>query len=266
MFFYRADPLDKPLIFITGAPRSGTSMITKVIGAHPDTAILMENIFGNRRRHWTKAEFWNSPKTLRSEVKKIFRNLNEPIVGNKVCTPDVWSVDDIMTFGNLFQDFKIVFVVRDPIQVALSRFYREDYEAEFNQAARRNILLDFRSRFFTYSSSWRQSIETFWKLRDGFPEKVYVVYYEDFGRNFDNQVERLCDFLNLPLHDNMLNWHQLPHRDARGELKHNLKYPDRPINVRQYSVEDLTEDIRSMLLKALASVKSHRELWLAREL
>lgn len=62
MFFYRADPLDKPLIFITGAPRSGTSMITKVIGAHPDTAILMENIFGNRRRHWTKAEFWNSLK------------------------------------------------------------------------------------------------------------------------------------------------------------------------------------------------------------
>ena len=96
----KKDPMNRMGVFVTGAPRSGTSMLTKVIDAHPDVAILMENIFQNRRRHWIKADFWNSPHTLKEEVSKVFSKLNEPVIGNKVCTPDVWfPIQDFMSFG-----------------------------------------------------------------------------------------------------------------------------------------------------------------------
>lgn len=259
--FNNNDPMDRKGIFITGAPRSGTSMITKVIDAHPDVAILMENIFQNRRRHWNKATFWNSQQTLKEEVCNVFSKLNEPVIGNKVCTPDVWSADDILQFCHLFQDFKIVFVLRDPVQVALSRFRREDYAEEFNGIARENILLDFRSRFLTYTSSWRQSVETYWRLRDGYPERVCLVYYEDFCQNFEDEVKKLFTFLNLPFREEILNWHQYPHHDFKGDLISDLKYKDKPVGIENNKGDNIPIEAKEQLNVAINSIDIHYSLW-----
>ncbi|MCU0287583.1 MAG: sulfotransferase [Acidobacteria bacterium] len=224
--------LNKPLIFITGAPRSGTSLVTKVIDAHPDIAILMENIFGNRRRHWQREAFWQSTEALRCEVAKVYARLNEPVVGNKVVIPDVWDAGDILQFCRLFNRFKIIFMARDPRAAALSRLKREpaDFFEVFSPTARDNILLDFRDRFHTYISSWRQSIENFWKLRDGLGEdKIKIVYYEDFCRDFENQVRDIFTFLDIPFSNNILKWYEFSHHNAAGELVHDLKYPDSEI-------------------------------------
>ena len=264
--FNRTKPLDKRLVFITGAPRSGTSMLTKVIDAHPDVAVLMENIFDNRRRHWKKAGFWNSPENLKREVSKIYSKLDEPIVGNKVCTPDVWSADDILMFCSLFSDFKIVFIVRDSVEVAMSRFTREDYEAQFNDKAKQNILLNFRSRFLTYTSSWTQSIENYWKLRDGYHDKVYLVYYEDFCRNFEYEVKQLFKFLDIPFSDDVLNWQRFPHHDAQGNLKKDLKYKDTSVEVQKNETTELSELEKSELSIALSTIQWQREKWKERSL
>ena len=258
---YGKDPLDKIGIFITGAPRSGTSMITKVIDAHPDVAVLMENIFQNRRRHWSKAAFWDSPQALKEEACKVFSKLKEPVIGNKVCTPDIWSADDILLFCSMFQDFKIVFIVRDPVHVALSRFRREDYEAEFNEEAKKNILLDFRTRSLTYTSSWRQSIENFWRLRDGYPEKVYLVYYEDFCQDFSDEVKELFRFLNLPFRDEILNWHKFPHHNRDGDLVDDLKYNDTPVELKKNKSGDLSHSVLEQIDTAIKSIDTHYNLW-----
>lgn len=262
--FRRTDSLNKQLIFITGAPRSGTSLVTKVIDAHPNVAVLMENMFCNRRRHWVRADFWNSLETLRKEISKIYARLEEPIVGNKVCTPEVWSADDINMFCNLFVDFKIVFVVRNPIQVALSRLRRENHEDEeiYNDDARRSMLLDFRSRFLTYTSSWRQSIETYWKFKDRHPGKVHLVYYEDFCHRFETEAEILCKFLGIPLSENILRWYEFPHHDANGRMKGELKYPDRPIFIRN----SVRQEIPDALLEAISTIRWQFECWQKREL
>jgi hypothetical protein len=261
-FFCRTDPLAKPLVFITGAPRSGTSLVTKVIDAHPDIAVLMENIFGNRRRHWVKADFWHSSKKLRKEVAKVYTNINQPIVGNKVITPDVWSEFDILMFCKLFKDFKIVFVVRDPIQVALSRFNREDFKSVYTTEAKENILLDFRSQFLTYTSSWRQNIEAYWKLKDGYPDKIFLLYYEDFCTNFENQSKDLCKFLGVSFSDNILNWHTFPHHNAHGDLIKNLKYEDNQVKLIKHNVDKIPEKLQ----EALASIQWQMNLWKERKL
>ncbi len=255
---------NRPLIFITGAPRSGTSMLAKVIDSHPDTAVLMENIFGNRRRQWQRADYWNSFENLKREAQKVYSRLKEPIVGNKVITPDVWDAGDILQFCRLFDSFKILFLVRDPRATALSRLKREpaDFFEVFSREARENILLDFRNRFHTYISSWRQSVENYWKLRDGLGEnKIKVVYYEDFCRDFENQVRDIFSFLKIPFTDSVLKWYEMPHHNAEGQLVRDLKYPDAdvflPTAIEQYPPE---------LEEAVNTIEWQYDLWEKRRL
>jgi len=224
------DPLDRPLVFVTGAPRSGTSMVTKIIDAHPDVAVLMENIFGNRRRTWSRKRFWNSERTLRRAVAATFSKLEEPIVGNKVCTPEAWSAEDIVAFCHLFAEFRIVFVIRSPIDMCVSRYERsfDIYQKIYSPEARCRMLLDFRSPFHTYVSSWRQAVETSRRLRDAYADRVHLVYYEDLCEDFDAQAAELFDFLGIPWDEQVSRWHALPHHTAAGELKKDLKYKDEP--------------------------------------
>ena len=46
-------------------------------------------------------------------------------------------------FCNMFKNFKIIFIIRDPRDVVLSRYFRENYDEEFNELGRRNILTRF---------------------------------------------------------------------------------------------------------------------------
>jgi hypothetical protein len=254
---------EKPFVFITGAPRSGTSLVTKIIDAHPDTAILMENIFGNRRRHWQRPEFWDSPRSLGREVEKAYAGFPEPIIGNKVATPDVWDSGDIARFCMLFKNFHIVFLVREPAAVALSRLRREpeDFLKVFSEEARKNMLIDFRSRFHAYVSSWRQSVENYWRLKDGFKDRVHLVYYEDLCQGFESRVRDIFAFLGIPFASQVLSWHEMPHHNADGELARDLKYTDREIFRPQ--VMDACPD---ELHEALTAIQWQYDLWKQRRL
>ncbi|MCK4764881.1 MAG: sulfotransferase [Candidatus Aminicenantes bacterium] len=261
----KKNPFEKKFIFITGTPRSGSSMLTKVIDAHPDIAMLMENNFGNRRRHWEKNEAWNSPENLIKEVEILYSRLKEPIIGNKVCTPDVWCADDINMFCRLFKNFKILFIVRDPGAVALSRQTREvgkqDYSLVYNEKAKENILLNFKSQFHTYISSWRQSIETYWKLTDVFGDKVKIVYYEDFCDRFEEQAKKIFNFLDIKFSGRVLNWYKYPHYDGGGNMVRDLKYKDAPVFARS-KYENHPKD----LSEVLKTVEWQFHLWENRKL
>ena len=249
------------MLFITGAPRSGTSLLTKVIDAHPDISLFMENIFENRRRHWKKADYWHSPEKFRTIVTKEFKKLDTSIVGNKVCTPDVWSPDDILQFCQLFSDYMILFIVRGPAQVMLSRFKREEFSNEFNQAAKRNILLDFRTQFLTYASSWRQSIEGYWRLRDGIKNKICLIYYENLCTSFEGQVKAICRKINVPFNHRMLTWHKIPHTDSSGNLRKNLKYIDEKVELKTNNIDDIPENKKKEMSDALDYISFHLNLW-----
>jgi len=175
--------MNRKLIFITGAPRSGTSLITKVIDAHPRNGILMESIFGNRRRHGSRSEHWGSKKIMKRKAASIFRKIDEKIVGNKDCTPDVWSAEDIYNFCELFREYKIVFVFRKPTSVVISRYKRTNYNKEYKEKAKKDLMLNFKSPFHDYSSSWRQSIGEYYKLKDRLGDIVSTIYYDDFTKN-----------------------------------------------------------------------------------
>lgn len=257
---------DKQMVFITGAPRSGTSLLTKVLDAHGDIALLMENNFDNRRRHWQKAREWQSPAAFRKKICKAYKHIKEPIIGNKVCTPDVWWAEDILQFCRLFKKFRIIFIVRDPRDVVRSRFFREDYLAEFNDLARRHIMLDFRTRFLTYTSSWRQSIEVYRQLRDAIYPDILCVYYEDLINQFDKECRRLTDFLSIEPDTRMQQWHELPHHDSGGSLQKDVKYRDLSVTDYPKSNNTIPEPFVEEYEQAIDSIRNELELWKLRRI
>jgi hypothetical protein len=222
--------LDRPCVFITGAPRSGTSMVTKVFDAHPRLGLLMEAHFENRARLSIRHRAWGSRRRLARVVGRVMARLDEPVVGNKVCMPDVWSAEDAHLFCSLFPRAKIIFCVRDPVAVCLSRLQREeDFEAVYSPRARGDMLLDFSARLRTYTSSWRQSIEGFRRLRDARGADVRALYYDDFCADFPGEIARWLDWLELEPAEEVMRWYELPHHDRTGRLVHELKYADRPV-------------------------------------
>jgi hypothetical protein len=233
---------NKPFIFITGAPRSGTSLVTKVIGAHSDIAMVMENIFENRKRHWSQAAFWNDINTLKKQVFSFYGQFDESIIGNKVCTPDVWSEDDIIRFCSIFNTVKIIFVVRDPRAVVVSRYKREDYSKVYNEAAKENMVLDFSNRSRTYLSSWIISLRTYYKLCETFPNDVSLVYYDDLVKEPDNQIRRLFKNINVEYRNEISNWYKIPHYNAIGKKVTDLKYPDQKIFIKKIEEDELPSD------------------------
>ena len=251
--------IDKPYIFITGAPRSGTSMVTKIIDAHPQTAIFMEQIFGLRRRHGEKPSFWNDNTALFAEVEATYAKLNAPLVGNKVCTPDVWHLDEMMQMGAFFRSVKIIFIVRDPADVLASRAKREAKD-HFSDESRRYLCLDWRSQYHTWLSSWRQSIDIYWALKERFGEAVHLLYYDDFVQDVPASMETLFSFLELDITDEVMNWHLQPSHDRFGNLVMDLKYKNEPITPK-HSVQALPEGI----VKRLEEL-AHYRLWQQRRL
>lgn len=265
-FGKNSDVLDRKMVFVTGAPRSGTSLLTKVLDAHPEMAILMENNFGNRRRHWMRSEAWKSEKALARSVCKTYSGIAEPVLGNKIGTPDVWWPEDILQFCRLFAGFKIVFIVRDPVQVIRSRYFREDYASEFNEPGRRNIMLDFRSRFLAYASSWRQSIEVYRQLKDAVSPDILCVYYDDMVADLETECRKMTRFIGLPYDDKMLRWHEVPHHDKDGVLKRDMKYTDAPVGEYTRLDEVIPESQEREFRQAMDTIQHEIRLYQAREL
>lgn len=253
----------KEIIFISGSPRSGTSMIAKIIDSHPQVALLMENVFENRQRHWRKNTFWNDDHSLQEKIKSVYEKFTEPILGNKIITPDVWAVEDIYRFCTFFKTYKIIFLVRDPVAVVNSRLAREpeDFYLEFNDEARKHMLLDFSNRINVYLSSWRQSIENYWRLKDALKTEIHLIYYEDFCNNYSHQLIQLFEFLKLDITPEVQNWFRYSHHDSSGLLIHDLKYTDAPV----FNVPSCIE-IPFQLQDQITSVGKHYDCWLKRKI
>jgi hypothetical protein len=233
---------DKPFIFVTGTPRSGTSLVTKIIGAHPDVAMIMENILGNRRRHWQKADFWDNKEQLQIEVFNFYRQFNEPILGNKVCTPDVWLFNDIIDFCSLFHNVKILFIIRDPKAVIVSRHKRENHDVHFNKLAKTKLPLDFTNRTRAFISSWSESISVYERLKTIFTSNVQIVYYDDLVKDFETNARDVFKFLEVKFVPEILDWYKTPHYNASGVKVSDLKYTDTTVFSKQVNLDELPID------------------------
>jgi hypothetical protein len=222
-----------PHLFIVGCARSGTTLLHRIVDAHPQIAITPE-------MHWITRHFKSRNGLVTLELaselaghkrfsqfeinREQFEGLlgsgepvpyptflnrvfglygkvkNKPLVGNK--TPAY--VRSIPTLHALFPEARFVHIIRDGRDVCLSilNWKKADRTA---------------GRFATWEEDPVSTTALWWKWNvtlgreDGAPlgsDLYHEVRYEALVSEPAKECERLCSFLDLPFDEGMLRFHE----------------------------------------------------------
>jgi Sulfotransferase family len=238
-----------PYLFIVGCPRSGTTLLGRMVDAHPDIAVIHEGRFApdffERRRGLTPDGFV-TPELIdellahppfrkvaagREElagllgegdstsyadfVAGIFdlhgRTQGKRLVGDK--TPHY--VRSLSTLHDLWPAAKIVHLIRDGRDVSQSvRGWRKVAERGGSVA-----------RYSAYREDPVATVACWWEWlvrlgrEDGSalgPDIYCEIRYESLVTEPAAECERLCEFLDVPYDDRMVRFHEGRERDATG--------------------------------------------------
>jgi sulfotransferase family protein len=232
-----------PYVFIVGAPRSGTTLLRRLVDAHPDIAITRET-------HWiTKllegrdavspdapvtpqllSRLGAHPKFTRMEVDphelerlvsreepvsyaelvtRVFDLYGEArgkrLVGDKV--PDY--VRNLPLLHRLWPTAKFVHLIRDGRDVCSSMLTRERFARRFATWGEDPIS--------TAALSWEQLVRLGREAGAELPPGNYhEMRYEALAAEPARECRRLCDFLGVPYDERMLRFHEGRRRDEAG--------------------------------------------------
>lgn len=193
---------DRSPVFLVGFPRSGTTLLDQVLSSHPQVVVqeerdaltdvcselMTEN--GNfsfwadlaphqierlRGRYWARARAGTSESNAHVFVDKL------PL--NAILLPVIFR---------LFQTAKIILALRDPRDCVLSCFQQR---FGMNAAMYQMLRLDTAASYYSKVMSLVDLCDR--KL----PLSIHKVRYEDVVSNFDAEIGKLLEFLDLSWND-----------------------------------------------------------------
>lgn len=202
-------PDDASPIFVLGQPRTGTTLVERVIGSHSRVHSAGElQQFGLAVRRLTN---YRSPKRFSKELFELARGLDTTQLGGlylrttgKMRGKAPRFVDKlpqnyfyIPLILKALPNAKIVHLVRDPMDACFSSFkqlFADAYLHSYDQRemARHHV------RYRRLMQLWR----------DRFPGRFFDITYEDTARDLEPNARALIDYLDLPWEDACLHFHQ----------------------------------------------------------
>ena len=220
-----------PFFYIIGRPRSGTTLLQLFFDAHPNVQIPSECMYiGQLWAHyrytyvWSKVEIDNfifdlshtwlfSPEKF--NVKKIADELTENAdnltasIAFKIVARNYKSIykkEEILllgdknpfysqVFGGIFNavpNAKFILLIRDP---------RDNHISLFNSR--------FTAPSITYDTLyWRKTIRKVELIKLYFPNRLYIIKYEDLVSNPEKYLNEMCSFLGIPFDPEMLKYRE----------------------------------------------------------
>jgi len=163
-------------IFIVGAPHSGTSIMIAILS-------MLRNVYtfeGESAIFWNKA--YHALKTIDN---KAIQNGKRRWIEKTPC--HIHCIDKMI---ELFPKCKIIMMIRDGRDVTNSLF----------------------KRWNNFENSMNRWIDDNKEGIKHFPKKVNVmaVRYEALIEKTELQLELICDFINEPYQNNLLEYHKKP--------------------------------------------------------
>ena len=186
-------------VFLVGFPRSGTTLLERVLAAHPDMVAWDE------RETLTEAvrDFMSDGAgldrlattgetalaTYRADYWRRVADTGADVAGKVALDKLPLNTMKLPLIARLFPEANILFALRDPRDVVLSCF-RQRFR--MNSSMYEFLTLDGAARFY----------DGVMRLADLYRAKLsldlHTHRYEDLVEDFDGQTRTICDFIGLP--------------------------------------------------------------------
>jgi len=194
----------KQAIFVLGMPRSGTTLVEKILTCLKGVQAGGENEaleFVTTQYYWDLAQGRCPPPTelrarqLNDMAEAYWRRnaFDGPIITDKM--PHNFRHVGLIT--QMLPDAPILFMKRDPMDVCLSIYCRL-----FPDAHRYACDLDWLAHFYAES----ERLKTHWKTV--FPDRVLEVVYEELVENPVEKTQEIAKFCGLGWHAGCLDFHK----------------------------------------------------------
>jgi hypothetical protein len=196
-------------VLVSGMPRSGTSLVDRIIDAHPDAAGAGE--FTGLERFAAKLQAATDPSKSppacfgelqspqwRDEGERYVEHLESMHPGvRRIVNKSLSNANLLGLASRLLPGARVIHVVRDPRDVAISCVM-----GEFRPA-----VMPWTTRLDWVATAWAamERLMRHWHAVLDVP--ILDVRYERLVADPDTEFRRIIDFIDLPWHDACLEFH-----------------------------------------------------------
>jgi len=196
-------------IFVLGLPRSGTSLIEKIVGVNSDVVSLGECNFFHQAVCEVATDddiLWGCRAIESSQLPRVRTLYRQKYLVNKrlsryVCDKSLENVFLVGQILQAFPDARMIWTRRDLRDVCLS-CYTSDFAGRHSYTHDLNVLGQYAKKVDALMSHWT----------DCFPGNFHVVNYEDFVAAPDAGIRALITFLGFDWDDSYLEFHNASNR------------------------------------------------------
>jgi tetratricopeptide (TPR) repeat protein len=221
------------IAFLSGHPRSGTTLLEQVLDAHPEMVCFAETtlfnsdaygpLTGGNPEHDRLAWFEKLPPAPLVPVRNNYFALAEKFLGQPIGSRLLIDKNPSLTIqfpfiARIFPEARFIVALRDPRDVCLSCFMQAQRPGAVPSA-----YLDLGRTVHEYSV-----VMGFWlAIRAKMSAPWIEVRYEDTVADLESVARRILNFLDLPWDDRVLSFNQ----HAKGKIVRSPTYADvgRPI-------------------------------------
>ncbi len=239
--------LEEPPVFVIGSERSGTTLIMAILGCHPRLAVPEVAWYYPRFRPYlfTYGDL-GERDNFRTLCHEMAYGLRSPFWGMDV-NPAVFGDEITERATGLEQGFAGAYAAmferyaehegkpRWGEKTPYNLFYVGEMVADFPNGQFVNIYRDGRdvsaefldasfgpTNIYCAAELWRMGQEAAKPWRETLPAgQWHDIRYEDFVRDPEAELKRLCDYLGEDYTSDMLTFHTTPIARRRGQTKDN---------------------------------------------
>ncbi len=198
-------------VFIVGMPRSGTTLIERILSSHsavasagelPDLALLVKRSGKTAGAHTLSPESLAAPYDPK-EVGRAYLERTQELTGGSQCLIDKMPFNFFFA-GHILESLptaKIIMVRRDPRDTVFANF-RQLFATDFgyyNYAYNLEDTVQFVRQFAQLADHWSEVLPS---------DRYCEVRYEEMITDQEAESRRLIQFLNLDWEEQCLQFHK----------------------------------------------------------